>query len=56
MMYYGLYMVLVIGVMGLLAENFGIITAIISHAVIDYILLVELSKVEVPTNEGKSEH
>lgn len=55
MMYYGLYMVLVIGVIGLLAENFGILTAIISHAVIDYILLVELSKVELPTNDGKSD-
>jgi len=53
--YYGIYMVFVIGVIGLFTENFGIITAMVAHAAIDYILLQELSKVELPTNNSDSE-
>lgn len=50
MTYYGVYMVIVIGVLGLFTENLGILTAIIAHGVIDYILLQELSKAEIPTD------
>lgn len=46
--YYGLYMVLVIGVLGLMTEHFGILTAIIAHSIIDVILLTELSRVHLP--------
>ena len=41
--YYGIYMVLVIGVIGLMTEHLGILTAIIAHTIIDVILLKELS-------------
>jgi membrane protease YdiL (CAAX protease family) len=53
--YYGLYMVVVIGVMGLFTENLGILTAMISHTAIDYILLQKLSQVELPSNDSKKE-
>lgn len=53
--YYGIYMVFVIGVMGIFTEHFGIMTAIIAHIVIDYILLQELSKAELPLNNSESE-
>ena len=41
--YYGIYMVLVIGVIGLMTEHLGILTAMIAHTIIDVILLKELS-------------
>jgi membrane protease YdiL (CAAX protease family) len=41
---YGVYMTLVIGVMGQFTEHVGIFTAIIAHVVIDYILLRKLSQ------------
>ena len=40
---YGVYMILVIGVMGLLTEHMGIITAITAHVVVDVYLLYQLS-------------
>ena len=40
---YGIYMVVVIGVLGLMTEHFGILTAIIAHTIIDIILIKELS-------------
>ena len=49
---YGLYMVLVIGVLGLMTEYFGILTAIISHTIIDIILLKELSSAYVPDDSS----
>ena len=53
--YYGIYMVLVIGVLGLMTEHFGIMTAMISHSIIDIILLSELSKAHLPDdNEQKT--
>lgn len=52
---YGLYMVLVIGVIGLFAEYLGIVSSIIAHSVIDYVLLNELSKAELPKNNSESE-
>lgn len=45
---YGIYMVLVIGVLGLLTERFGILTAIIAHTLIDVILLRALSEAQLP--------
>lgn len=42
---YGFYMVLVIGVLGLMTEHMGILTAMIAHTIIDIILLRELSNV-----------
>ena len=45
---YGIYMVLVIGVMGLMTEYFGILAAMIAHTLIDIILLRELSMSSVP--------
>jgi len=51
--FYGMYMVLVIGVLGLMTEHFGILTAIIAHSIIDIILLTELSRVQLPDD---SEH
>ena len=45
---YGIYMVLVIGVLGLMTEHFGILTAIIAHTLIDIILLRELSTAQLP--------
>jgi len=50
--YYGLYMVLVIGVLGLMTENFGIITAMIAHSIIDVILLIELSRAYLPEDSN----
>lgn len=52
--YYGIYMVLVIGVMGLFTEHLGILTAIIAHVLIDYILLQKLSGIEQPPGESDS--
>jgi membrane protease YdiL (CAAX protease family) len=52
--YYGIYMVLVIGVMGLFTEHLGILTAIIAHVLIDYILLQKLSGIEQPPGESGS--
>lgn len=49
--YYGVYMVLVIGVMGLMTEYFGILSAMISHTLIDIILLWELSNAPLPDDE-----
>ncbi len=46
--YYGIYMVVVIGVMGLFTENIGIVTAMIAHSIIDYILLQKLSHAKLP--------
>ena len=40
---YGVYMILVIGVMGLLTEHMGIGTAIAAHVVVDVYLLYQLS-------------
>ena len=40
---YGLYMVVVIGVLGLITEHIGIIAAMTAHSVIDVVLLKELS-------------
>lgn len=48
---YGIYMVLVIGVLGLLTEHFGILTAIIAHTIIDIILLKELSAMPIQEEE-----
>ena len=45
---YGIYMVLVIGVMVLMTEYFGILAAMIAHTLIDIILLRELSMASVP--------
>ena len=45
---YGIYMVLVIGVMGLMTEYFGILAAMIAHTLIDIILLRELSIASLP--------
>ncbi len=42
--YYGMYMVLVIGVIGLMTEHLGILTAMIAHTLIDIILLRKLSE------------
>ena len=49
---YGIYMVLVIGVLGLMTEHFGILTAIVAHTLIDIILLRELSLAKVPDDQG----
>lgn len=40
---YGTYMVLVIGVMGLFTEHFGIVTSMLAHTIIDIILLRQLA-------------
>ena len=45
---YGIYMILVIGVMGLMTEYFGILAAMIAHTLIDIILLRELSIASLP--------
>ena len=50
--YYGIYMVLVIGVLGLMTEHIGIVTAMIAHTLIDVILLRELSAASVPNEMG----
>lgn len=52
--YYGIYMVLVIGVMGLMTEHFGIITSMVAHTIIDVLLLSELSRGSLQ-NEQKQE-
>jgi len=52
---YGFYMVLVIGVLGLMTEHIGILTAMISHSVIDIILLSELSRASLPLQHNKME-
>ncbi len=52
---YGIYMVLVIGVMGLMTEHLGILTSMISHTIIDIILLAELSKAILPEQNNKDE-
>ena len=44
---YGIYMVLVIGVLGLMTERFGILTAIIAHTIIDVVLLRSLSTTQL---------
>ncbi len=51
--YYGIYMVLVIGVIGLMTEHFGIVTAMIAHTIIDIVLLSKLSTVAIPDEEEK---
>lgn len=48
---YGIYMVLVIGVMGQFTEQLGITTAIIAHIVIDFVLLRQLSEAEPPEDK-----
>jgi membrane protease YdiL (CAAX protease family) len=40
---YGLYMTVVIGVMGLMTIHFGIVSSIVAHFVIDLILLINLT-------------
>lgn len=50
---YGIYMVLVIGVLGLMTEHFGILTAIVAHTLIDIILLRELSLVQLPDDQNE---
>ncbi len=45
---YGIYMTVVIGVLGYFTEYFGILSAIAAHAVIDVYLLFELSKFVLP--------
>jgi len=55
---YGVYMVLVIGVLGLMTDRFGILTAMIAHTLIDMILLKELSasKIDdIPKSGGEVE-
>ena len=44
---YGVYMTLVIAVIGYLTNRFGLYTAMAAHAVIDVILLYKMSKMEV---------
>lgn len=46
--FYGIYMVFVIGVMGLMTEHIGILTAMIAHILIDVILLRKLSGTSLP--------
>lgn len=41
--YYGIYMVLVIAVMGFMTEHIGILSAIIAHVIIDIILLFKIA-------------
>ncbi len=53
--YYGIYMVLVIGVLGLMTEHVGILTAMIAHTIIDIVLLRELSNVPLSGNDDVSE-
>ena len=49
--FYGVYMVFVIGVMGLMTEHFGILTAMIAHTLIDIILLGKLSVTSLPNEK-----
>lgn len=51
---YGIFMVLVIGVMGLFTEHIGILSAIIAHVTIDFILLQKLSEVNLKGNDTDS--
>lgn len=44
--FYGLYMTLVIALIGLLAEDVGLYTAMIAHAAIDVVLLIKMTKQE----------
>ena len=56
LMIYGIYMVLVIGVIGLFTEHIGIVTAMVAHAFIDFILLKALSEEQLPPdNDSRSE-
>ena len=41
---YGIYMTVVIGVIGMMALHLGIISAIMAHFVIDYVLLLRLTE------------
>ena len=50
---YGLYMVLVVGVLGLMTEHFGILTAMIAHTILDIILLKELSAAKLEDETGE---
>lgn len=45
---YGLYMTLAIVLIGYFAERFGLYSAMAAHAVIDIILLHQMSKMEIP--------
>lgn len=45
---YGVYMTLVIALIGYFANRFGLYSAMAAHAVIDVILLHQMSKMEVP--------
>ena len=49
--FYGIYMIFVIGVMGLMTEHFGILTAMIAHTLIDVILLGKLSAASLPNEK-----
>ena len=49
--FYGIYMVFVIGVMGLMTEHLGILTAMIAHTLIDIILLGKLSAASLPNEK-----
>lgn len=40
--YYGIYMIFVIAVMGLMTEQVGILSAIVAHSIIDIILLYKI--------------
>jgi uncharacterized protein len=50
---YGIYMVLVIGVLGLFTEFVGIGAAMVAHTFIDVILIFRLSKAEIPKNDAE---
>ena len=52
---YGIYMVLVIGVLGLFTEFIGIGSAMIAHTFIDLILIIRLSKADIPKNDAEIE-
>jgi len=53
--YYGIYMVLVIGVLGLMTEHLGILTAMIAHTLIDLILLREFSSASLSDDKGNGD-
>jgi hypothetical protein len=48
-------MVLVIGVMGLMTEHLGILTAMIAHTIIDIYLLSKLSEASFPQEKENEE-
>jgi membrane protease YdiL (CAAX protease family) len=50
---YGMYMTMVIGVLGLMTEHIGIVTAITAHFVIDLILLWHLSHTGSSPNDDR---